>query len=212
MNTDKISFVAWFNHGIDRLFNATVVYIEMQAQLVSAVRTAISTASGPLLLEAGLELATKVSTENKFLFYPFRVLHTTNIDYRFWLINIYTWQNQVMTSSITGGDRVALNRLFLLISRPLSDIEDLFYPSFADWVVCKVFQFSYIVLCSDISHPILFWISTAAHSFWWRLCNLTDQSAPSYCPCCSKMLHLSILEGERKCSWRTPAIGTFTGK
>lgn len=32
----------------------------MQAQLVSAVRSAISTSSGPLLLEAGLQLATKV--------------------------------------------------------------------------------------------------------------------------------------------------------
>lgn len=33
----------------------------VQAQLVSAVRSAISTSSGPLLLEAGLELATKVN-------------------------------------------------------------------------------------------------------------------------------------------------------
>jgi hypothetical protein len=48
-------------------------------------------------------------------------------------------KKQVMTSSIIGGDRVALNRLFSLISCPLSDIEGLFYPSFADWVVCKVF-------------------------------------------------------------------------
>lgn len=35
-------------------------HFEMQAQLVSAVRSAISTASGPLLLDAGLELAKKV--------------------------------------------------------------------------------------------------------------------------------------------------------
>jgi hypothetical protein len=47
-------------------------------------------------------------------------------------------KKQVMTSSIIGGDRVALNRLFSLISCPLSDIEGLFYPSFADWVVCKI--------------------------------------------------------------------------
>jgi hypothetical protein len=64
-----------------------------------------------------------------------------------------------MTSSIIGGDRVALNRLFLLISRPLSDIEGLFYPSFADWVVCKVFRFL-CCLCSNVSHPFLFWISS----------------------------------------------------
>lgn len=37
-----------------------LVSLKMQAQLVSAVRSAISTASGPLLLDAGLELATKV--------------------------------------------------------------------------------------------------------------------------------------------------------
>ncbi|CAM0910461.1 unnamed protein product [Alopecurus aequalis] len=87
----------------DPEFPGHILLEQFQAQFVSAIKTAISTASSPLLLEAGLELATKV-----------------------------------MTSSIIGGDRVALNRLFLLISRPLSDIEDLFYPSFADWVVCKI--------------------------------------------------------------------------
>ncbi|KQK18234.1 hypothetical protein BRADI_1g39436v3 [Brachypodium distachyon] len=92
-----------FGMTVDPEFPGHILLEQFQAQLVSAVRTAISTASGPLLLEAGLELATKV-----------------------------------MTSSIIGGDRVALNRLFLLISRPLSDIEGLFYPSFADWVVCKI--------------------------------------------------------------------------
>ncbi|KAG8094444.1 hypothetical protein GUJ93_ZPchr0012g20299, partial [Zizania palustris] len=92
-----------FDMAVDPEFPGHILMEQFQAQLVSAVRTAISTASGPLLLEAGLELATKV-----------------------------------MTSSIIGGDRVALNRLFLLICHPLNDIEDLFYPSFADWVVCKI--------------------------------------------------------------------------
>ncbi|TVU08978.1 hypothetical protein EJB05_42408 [Eragrostis curvula] len=92
-----------FGLTADPEFPGHILLEQFQAQLVSAVRTAISTASGPLLLEAGLELATRV-----------------------------------MTSSIIGGDRVALNRLFLLISRPLNDIEGLFYPSFADWVVCKI--------------------------------------------------------------------------
>ncbi|XP_062179055.1 protein SWEETIE-like isoform X2 [Phragmites australis] len=92
-----------FGMAVDPEFPGHILLEQFQAQLVSAVRTAISTASGPLLLEAGLELATRV-----------------------------------MTSSIIGGDKVALNRLFLLISRPLSDIEGLFYPSFADWVVCKI--------------------------------------------------------------------------
>ncbi|CAN6221242.1 unnamed protein product [Urochloa humidicola] len=92
-----------FGMAVDPEFPGHILLEQFQAQLVSAVRTAISTASGPLLLEAGLELATRV-----------------------------------MTSSIIGGDKVALNRLFSLIERPLSDIEGLFYPSFADWVVCKI--------------------------------------------------------------------------
>ncbi|OEL32096.1 hypothetical protein BAE44_0006885 [Dichanthelium oligosanthes] len=92
-----------FGMAVDPEFPGHILLEQFQAQFVSAVRTAINTASGPLLLEAGLELATRV-----------------------------------MTSSIIGGDRVALNRLFSLISRPLSDIEGLFYPSFADWVVCKI--------------------------------------------------------------------------
>ncbi|VAI89014.1 unnamed protein product [Triticum turgidum subsp. durum] len=92
-----------FGMTVDPEFPGHILLEQFQAQLVSAVKTAISTTSGPLLLEAGLELATKV-----------------------------------MTSSVICGDKVALNRLFLLISRPLSDIEGLFYPSFADWVVCKI--------------------------------------------------------------------------
>jgi hypothetical protein len=46
-----------------------IFIFNVQAQLVSAVRMAISTASGPLLLEAGLELATRVClrTKTKFL-------------------------------------------------------------------------------------------------------------------------------------------------
>ncbi|XP_010265191.1 PREDICTED: HEAT repeat-containing protein 5B [Nelumbo nucifera] len=76
---------------------------QYQAQLVSAVRTALDTSSGPLLLEAGLELATKV-----------------------------------LTSSITSGDQVAVKRIFSLISHPLNDFKDLYYPSFAEWVACKI--------------------------------------------------------------------------
>ncbi|KAJ0962918.1 hypothetical protein J5N97_028040 [Dioscorea zingiberensis] len=76
---------------------------QYQAQLVSAARAAISPSSGPLLLEAGLQLATKI-----------------------------------LTSSIISGDRVALNRMFSLISRPLDEINDLYYPSFAEWVACKI--------------------------------------------------------------------------
>ena len=128
-----------------------IFIFKVQAQLVSAVRMAISTASGPLLLDAGLELATRVClrTKTKFLicYYhsipPFSQTCTPSIYYILLLIHLcFIKKKQVMTSSIIGGDRVALSRLFSLITRPLSDIEGLFYPSFADWVVCKVFQFS----------------------------------------------------------------------
>ncbi|KAK9116093.1 hypothetical protein Sjap_015040 [Stephania japonica] len=76
---------------------------QYQAQFVSAVRTALSASSGPLLLEAGLHLATKI-----------------------------------LTSSITRGDQSAVKRIFSLISRPLDDLKDLYYPSFAEWVACKI--------------------------------------------------------------------------
>ncbi|KAL4197361.1 hypothetical protein AMTRI_Chr04g187950 [Amborella trichopoda] len=76
---------------------------QYQAQLVSAVRTALDVSVGPVLLESGLQLATKI-----------------------------------LTSNITSGDRVAVQRLYSLISRPLDDFKDLYYPSFAEWVVCKI--------------------------------------------------------------------------
>ncbi|XP_044468488.1 protein SWEETIE isoform X3 [Mangifera indica] len=76
---------------------------QYQAQLVSAVRTALDASSGPILLEAGLQLATKL-----------------------------------MTSGIISGDQVAVKRIFSLISRPLNDFNDLYYPSFAEWVSCKI--------------------------------------------------------------------------
>ncbi|MBA0821351.1 hypothetical protein Goarm_018214, partial [Gossypium armourianum] len=76
---------------------------QYQAQLISAVRTALDTSSGPILLEAGLLLATKI-----------------------------------MTSGIISGDQAAVKRIFSLLSRPLDDFKDLYYPSFAEWVSCKI--------------------------------------------------------------------------
>ncbi|KAJ6738775.1 PROTEIN SWEETIE [Salix koriyanagi] len=76
---------------------------QYQAQLVSAVRTALDASSGPILIEAGLQLATKI-----------------------------------MTSGVLGGDQVAVKGIFSLISRPLNDFKDVYYPSFAEWVSCKI--------------------------------------------------------------------------
>ncbi|OMO80110.1 Armadillo-like helical, partial [Corchorus capsularis] len=80
-----------------------VLLEQYQAQLISAVRTALDASSGPILLEAGLQLATKI-----------------------------------MTSGIISGDQAAVKRIFSLISRPLDDFKDLYYPSFAEWVSCKI--------------------------------------------------------------------------
>ncbi|XP_010419035.1 PREDICTED: HEAT repeat-containing protein 5B-like [Camelina sativa] len=76
---------------------------QYQAQLVSAVRTALDANSGPALLEAGLQLATKI-----------------------------------MTSGIISSDQVAVKRIFSLLSRPLTDFNELYYPSFAEWVTSKI--------------------------------------------------------------------------
>ncbi|XP_071711040.1 protein SWEETIE [Rutidosis leptorrhynchoides] len=74
-----------------------------QAQFVSALRTALDTSAGPILLEAGLLLASKI-----------------------------------LTSGMISSDQVAVKRIFALISQPLEDFKDLYYPSFAEWVSCKI--------------------------------------------------------------------------
>ncbi|KAK4799124.1 hypothetical protein SAY86_024489 [Trapa natans] len=76
---------------------------QYQAQLVSAVRTALESLSGPVLLEAGLQLATKI-----------------------------------LTSGLITADQVAIKRIFQWISRPLDEFDGLYYPSFAEWVSCKI--------------------------------------------------------------------------
>lgn len=72
---------------------------------------------------------------------------------------------QIMTSGIISGDQAAVKRLFSLISRPLNDFKDLYYPSFAEWVTCKVFEMnlSYAVLCLEILEIFICSLTT---SFW----------------------------------------------
>ncbi|XP_031496740.1 protein SWEETIE isoform X2 [Nymphaea colorata] len=92
-----------FEKTLDPEVQGHLLMEQYQAQLVSAVRTALDINSSPLLLEAGLQLAAKI-----------------------------------LTSGILRGDHVALQRIFHLISRPLDDFEDIYYPSFAEWVACKI--------------------------------------------------------------------------
>lgn len=92
-----------FQHIADPELPDHLLLEQYQAQLVSAVRSALDTSSGPILLEAGLLLATKI-----------------------------------LTSGIIDGDQVAVKRIFSLISRLLNDFKELYYPSFAEWVSCKI--------------------------------------------------------------------------
>ncbi|XP_022635843.1 protein SWEETIE isoform X2 [Vigna radiata var. radiata] len=45
---------------------------------------------------------------------------------------------KILTSGIISGDQVVVKRIFSLISRPLNDFEDVYYPSFAEWVTSKI--------------------------------------------------------------------------
>ncbi|XP_008459469.1 protein SWEETIE isoform X1 [Cucumis melo] len=92
-----------FQHIADPELPDHLLLEQYQAQLVSAVRSALDASSGPILLEAGLLLATKI-----------------------------------LTSGIIDGDQVAVKRIFSLISRLLNDFKELYYPSFAEWVSCKI--------------------------------------------------------------------------
>lgn len=77
-----------------------------------------------------------------------------------------------MTSGIISGDQAAVKRIFSLISRPLNDFKDLYYPSFAEWVSCKVHKstvsnmfFSLFTLMGQIGFLLLlffiFWQKVA---------------------------------------------------
>ncbi|EPS72441.1 hypothetical protein M569_02317, partial [Genlisea aurea] len=76
---------------------------QYEAQLISAVRSALVSISDPILLESGLLLA-----------------------------------NKMLTSGILSRDQAPVKRIFSLISRPLEDFNSLFYPSYAEWVSCKI--------------------------------------------------------------------------
>ncbi|XP_027350855.1 protein SWEETIE [Abrus precatorius] len=45
---------------------------------------------------------------------------------------------KILTSGIISGDQVVVRRIFSLISRPLNEFEDIYYPSFAEWVTSKI--------------------------------------------------------------------------
>ncbi|XP_061348491.1 protein SWEETIE-like isoform X3 [Gastrolobium bilobum] len=45
---------------------------------------------------------------------------------------------KILTSGIISGDQVVVRRIFSLISRPLNDFENIYYPSFAEWVTSKI--------------------------------------------------------------------------
>ena len=76
-------------------------------------------------------------------------------------------KSQMLTSGIISGDQVAVKRIFSLISRPLDDYKDLYFPSFAEWVSCQVYQFwcyqNSLLMCEQkipgcVCCYFLFWI------------------------------------------------------
>lgn len=46
--------------------------------------------------------------------------------------------SKILISNILTGDRIALQRMFSSISLLLDEFKDLYYPSFAEWVACKI--------------------------------------------------------------------------
>jgi len=58
---------------------------------------------------------------------------------------------QILTSGMISGDQLAVKRIFALISQPLEDFKDLYYPSFAEWVSCKVGLFFLIIFINMLS-------------------------------------------------------------
>lgn len=88
----------------------------------------------------------------------------------------------MLTSGIISGDQVAVKRIFSLISRPLDDFKDLYYPSFAEWVSCQVCQFwcyqNFFLACAQQSpccvHVLLFsfWIKNICHTSVFKMMGL----------------------------------------
>lgn len=113
---------------------------------------------------------------------------------------------QILTNGIISGDQVAVKRIFSLISRPLKNFEDLYYPSFAEWVSCKVYlltvphnhksMFRYEGhLCVPLFYTmhIQNWVKFVLTSAYFVSCSL-DQNKTSNRPCLSQMLYLCFLE------------------
>ncbi|KAI4352232.1 hypothetical protein L6164_006505 [Bauhinia variegata] len=45
---------------------------------------------------------------------------------------------KMLTSGIISGDQAVVKRIFSLISRPLNEFDDIYYPSFAEWATSKI--------------------------------------------------------------------------
>ncbi|RYR59970.1 hypothetical protein Ahy_A04g017089 isoform A [Arachis hypogaea] len=45
---------------------------------------------------------------------------------------------KILTSGIISGDQAVVKRIFSLISRPLNDFQDIYYPSFAEWIKIRL--------------------------------------------------------------------------
>lgn len=98
-----VTILEKFGEAEDPDFNGHLLLEQYQAQFVSAMRTALDVNAGPLLLDAGLQLAA-----------------------------------MIITSGISNEDVAVFRRVIALMSRLLANFEDLQFPSYAEWVGCKV--------------------------------------------------------------------------
>eukprot|EP00250_Pteridium_aquilinum_P004108 c14345_g1_i1 orf=134-6829(+) len=98
-----VTILQKFGEAEDPDYSGHLLLEQYQAQFVSAMRTALDMNAGPLLLDAGLQLA-----------------------------------SNIITSGISSGDVAVFRRVVALMSRLLFNFEDLQFPSYAEWVGCKV--------------------------------------------------------------------------
>lgn len=98
--------------------------------------------------------------------------------------------------------------MFSLISRPLNDFKDIYYPSFAEWVTCKVYAFAFL-LCSNLNlrfrtSCLVFYLILSIVSYRFSVNEKTmlmlfniliDQDKTSRSPCFRQMLCVQFPDG-----------------
>lgn len=90
---------------------------------------------------------------------------------------------------------MVVRRIFSLISRPLNDFEDIYYPSFAEWVTSKARD-------SKCYINVIYFNIFISSSFIFFIIHILDQSKTSGRSCFSQVLYICILEEASRWSSR----------